>query len=55
VTTLDMFHSIILEQKILPRDPPYKDLIQLINYILRKFFKTVEEQPILVVEVRRIA
>ncbi|KAF9516043.1 hypothetical protein BS47DRAFT_1443938 [Hydnum rufescens UP504] len=50
VTTLDMFHSIILEQKILPRDPPYKDLIQLINYILRKFFKTVEEQPILVVE-----
>ncbi len=38
---------------MLPRDQPYKDLISLINYILKKFFKAVQEDPLVVVEVRR--
>ena len=38
------------EEKTLPREQPYKDLTALINFVLRKFFKAVEEDSFLVVE-----
>lgn len=50
VTTLDLFKSILADSKILPREQPYKDLVALINFILRKFFKAVEQNPFLLVE-----
>lgn len=50
VSTLELFKSILDEEKSLPREQPYKDLVALIHYILRRFFKTVEEDSFLVVE-----
>jgi replication fork protection complex subunit Tof1/Swi1 len=52
VSTLNLFKSILAEERSLPRDQVHKDLIALINYILRKFFKEVTEDPFLLVEVR---
>lgn len=51
VTTLELFNRILDDQKMLPRDSAYKELIQMINFLLRKFFKAVQESPFLVVEV----
>ncbi|KAI0073615.1 timeless-domain-containing protein [Panus rudis PR-1116 ss-1] len=50
VSTLDLFKTILAEEKTLPREQPYKDLIALINYILRRFFKAVEEDPFVIVQ-----
>lgn len=50
VSTLYLFKTILDEQKSLPRDQSYKDLINLINYILRKFFKEMQEDTFLGVE-----
>ncbi|KAF5339101.1 hypothetical protein D9611_011155 [Ephemerocybe angulata] len=50
VSTLDMFKSILADQKALPREQPYKDLVSLINFILRKFFKALEAEPFLAIE-----
>ncbi|CAE7152048.1 unnamed protein product, partial [Rhizoctonia solani] len=50
VSTLMLFQSILKNQSSLPKDQPYKDLIQLINFILRKFFKNAQEHPLLLVE-----
>ncbi|CAE6535100.1 unnamed protein product [Rhizoctonia solani] len=50
VSTLSLFQSILKNQSSLPKDQPYKDLIQLINFILRKFFKNAQEHPLLLVE-----
>jgi hypothetical protein len=52
VSTLELFQSILKVQVSLPKDQPHKDLIQLINFILRKFFKNAKEHPLLLVEVR---
>lgn len=52
VSTMQLFKSILDDQRSLPKDQPYKDLIQLITFILRKFFRTVEEEPFLMIEVR---
>ncbi|KAJ3565991.1 hypothetical protein NP233_g7283 [Leucocoprinus birnbaumii] len=52
VSTLDLFKTILSEKDTLPRDQPYKDLINLINFILRKFFKALAEDSFLAVEVR---
>ena len=51
VSTLYLFKQIMAEERTLPREQPYKDLVALINYILRKFFKAVAEEPLIVVEV----
>ena len=51
-STMHLFKSILDDQRSLPKDKPYRDLIQLITFILRKFFKTVEEEPFLMIEVR---
>jgi replication fork protection complex subunit Tof1/Swi1 len=45
-----LFKSIMDEEKSLPREQPYKDLVALINYILRRFFKAVEEDNFLIIE-----
>ena len=34
----------------MPRDQPYKDVVTLINYILRQFFKAIEKDTFLAVE-----
>lgn len=52
MSTLDLFKTILSEKDTLPRDQPYKDLINLVNFILRKFFKALAEDSFLVVEVR---
>ncbi|KAH7883094.1 timeless protein-domain-containing protein [Phlebopus sp. FC_14] len=50
VSTLNLFKSILDEQKSLPRDQAYKDLVQLINFILRKFFKALGDESFLAIE-----
>ncbi|KAH9474545.1 Topoisomerase 1-associated factor 1 [Psilocybe cubensis] len=50
VSTLDLFKTILADQKSLPREQPYKDLINLVNFILRQFFKALEKDPFLAVE-----
>ncbi|KAF8153299.1 timeless protein-domain-containing protein [Crassisporium funariophilum] len=50
VSTLTLFKAILADQKSFPRDQPYKDLINLINFILRQFFKALQEEPFLAVE-----
>ncbi|KAF9001196.1 timeless protein-domain-containing protein [Cyathus striatus] len=50
VSTLDLFKSILDDQKSLPREQPYKDLVNLINFILRKFFKALAEDTFLAIE-----
>jgi replication fork protection complex subunit Tof1/Swi1 len=54
VSTLDLFKSILSDEKSLPKEQPYKDLISLINYVLRKFFKAIDEEPFLIIEVRNL-
>lgn len=47
-----LFKSILDDQRSLPKDQPYKDLVQIIAFILRRFFKALEEEPFLAIEVR---
>jgi len=49
---LELFKSILADQKALPKEQPYKDLINLINFVLHKFFKAMTEEPFLAVEVQ---
>lgn len=51
VSTLYLFKNILAEQKNFPKEQPYKDLVSLVNFLLRRFFKTVEENPIVIAEV----
>ncbi|KAG6380363.1 timeless protein-domain-containing protein [Boletus reticuloceps] len=50
VSTLQLFKSILDDQRSLPKDTSYKDLVQLITFISRKFFKAVKEEPFLMIE-----
>ncbi|KIK62957.1 hypothetical protein GYMLUDRAFT_41245 [Collybiopsis luxurians FD-317 M1] len=50
VSTLNLFKTILGDRKSFPQDQPHKDLVNLINYILRQFFKAVEANPFLAVE-----
>ncbi|KAG6865098.1 hypothetical protein C0991_005153 [Blastosporella zonata] len=54
VSTLNLFKAILADQKSFPRDQPYKDLVNLITFILRQFFKALAEDSFLAVE-RRIS
>jgi replication fork protection complex subunit Tof1/Swi1 len=40
----------VAEKNGLPRDQPYKDLMSLINFVLRKFFKSLAEDGFLAIE-----
>lgn len=48
---MELFHAILADQKSFPRDQPYKDLVTLVNFILRQFFKGLEKDSFLAVEV----
>ncbi|KAH7910734.1 timeless protein-domain-containing protein [Hygrophoropsis aurantiaca] len=52
VSTLTLFKSILdaHQQRILPRDRAHTELVQLVNYILRQFFKALKEERMLAVE-----
>ncbi|WVQ93115.1 hypothetical protein IAU59_000179 [Kwoniella sp. CBS 9459] len=50
VSTLNLFRRILDEQHSLMKADSSKDLMQLINFVLRKFFKRVAEDPFLIVE-----
>lgn len=50
VSTLDLFKTILADQKSFPREQPYKDLVNLINFILRQFFKALEADSFLAIE-----
>lgn len=47
---LDLFRQILDERESLPKAEASHDLIQIINYILRKFFKKVAEDPFVIIE-----
>ena len=51
MSALNLFKSILSDQKSFPKDRPYKDLVALITYILRQFFKAVEEDSFILIEV----
>lgn len=48
---MNLFKCILDDQKSLPRDQPHKDLVNVVNFVLRKFFKALVEEPFLAVEV----
>ncbi|KAA1474618.1 timeless-domain-containing protein [Dentipellis sp. KUC8613] len=50
VSTLDLFKSILANQKTLPKDQTSKDLLALITYLLRQFFKAVEADSFVLIE-----
>ncbi|WWD21366.1 hypothetical protein CI109_105851 [Kwoniella shandongensis] len=50
VSTLNLFRRILDEQHSLPKADSSKDLLQLVNFVLRKFFKRVAEDPFVIVE-----
>jgi replication fork protection complex subunit Tof1/Swi1 len=50
VSALDLFKHILADSKSLPKDQAYKDLLALVNFILRKFFKAAEQEPFLLME-----
>ncbi|KAG1737798.1 timeless protein-domain-containing protein [Suillus lakei] len=50
VSTLNLFKTILDDQKSLPKDHSSKDLVKLVNFILHRFFKALEEEPFLAVE-----
>lgn len=52
MSTLNLFKTILADQKSFPKDQPYKDLVALINYVLRQFFKAVEADSFVLIEVR---
>ena len=51
VSTLALFKSILDHKQYLPREQPYKDLVNLIQFLLRQFFKAVEDDPFIIVHV----
>ncbi|KAI6145317.1 hypothetical protein BKA82DRAFT_4172415, partial [Pisolithus tinctorius] len=46
----NLFKTILDDQRSLPKDKPYKDLVSLLTFILRKFFKALDEEPFLAME-----
>ncbi|KAF8265674.1 timeless protein-domain-containing protein [Lactarius quietus] len=53
VSALNLFKTVLADQKSFPKDQPYKDLVALINYILRQFFKAVEADSFVLIEVTK--
>lgn len=48
---MHLFKQIMADEKSLPKEQPYKDLVALITFILRKFFKAIAEDSFVIVEV----
>lgn len=52
---LELFRRILADPDLLPTTPRLKehaDLKSLIEFILKKFFKTVKDNPLMLIEVR---
>jgi replication fork protection complex subunit Tof1/Swi1 len=50
VTALHLFQQILEKKAVLPKTDGARDLLQMITFVLRKFFKKVQEDPFLIVE-----
>ncbi|ORY33101.1 timeless protein-domain-containing protein [Naematelia encephala] len=50
VSILNLFRKVLDSQPSLPKADSTRDLLQLISYVLRKFFKRVAEDPFLIVQ-----
>ena len=50
MSCLDLFRRVLDAQAALPKVDASRDLVQLITYVLRKFFKRVDEDPFLIVQ-----
>lgn len=50
MSAFNIFKQLLDDQRSLPAHQSSKDAVTLVNYILRKFFKTMEEDPFLAVE-----
>ncbi|KAI5994503.1 timeless protein-domain-containing protein [Pisolithus albus] len=50
VSTLQLFKTILDDERSLPKETPYKDLVRLLTFILRRFFKALDEEPFLAME-----
>lgn len=50
VTYLDLFRKILNDKDSLPKGDGTKDLLQLIMFLLRKFFKCIEKDPFVIVD-----
>lgn len=51
VSVLNLFKRMLDEKKSFPRQQPYQDLLKLIEFILKRFFKMAREKPLMLVEV----
>ena len=49
VSCLNLFRRILDEQQSLPNGDASRDLLHLINFVLRKFFKRVADDPFVIV------
>lgn len=57
-TVLELFKQILEDSALIPATPKLKehaDLKSLIEFILKKFFKAVKENPLLLLEVRCVS
>ncbi|KZT43312.1 timeless-domain-containing protein [Sistotremastrum suecicum HHB10207 ss-3] len=50
VSTMTLFKSIIAEERSFPKEQPYKDLTNIIDYLLKKFFKAAKADPLIFLE-----
>lgn len=50
MSCLYLFQKILDEQHSLPKTDQTKDLLHLINFVLRKFFKRMEDDPFVMVQ-----
>lgn len=51
-SVLNLFRQILDDRKVLPKSRPWSDLVALIQYILKEFFKAARFEPILLIDVR---
>lgn len=51
-SVLNLFRQILDDRKVLPKSRPWADLVTLIQFILKEFFKAARYEPILLIEVR---
>jgi len=50
VSGFEVFKRVLEDQRTLPAGQATKDLLACINYILRKFFKNLQQNPLLAIE-----
>lgn len=52
-SALSLFQSVLDNRKKLPRQQSYDDLIKLVEFIVKRFFKLARSNPMMLLEVRR--